>query len=269
MKHLRDNWERFLFSLVGFLCLVASLRFLYEEKIAFSSAVFAISFFAFFYSNLSRFKRFKGFGFEAELWEDKQREAADLIERLKSVVSIYTREIVLNNVLRGRWGDGGNWEARWALYDELVSQHNALGQKIDFNELKQKMDGIFLFDICSPLSSSIGLAVEKAKGVARDAIAKKFGNPIMDTEGHNREFAKLNSVSYLFNDIFQRSEHHNIAQEVLQKAHEAESALIAGFSINPEFDPDVVNKLRRVSQLHGERPLQITSEIIRLVDNLL
>jgi len=32
---------------------------------------------------LARFKRFKGLGIEAELWEDKQREAEQLIERLK------------------------------------------------------------------------------------------------------------------------------------------------------------------------------------------
>jgi hypothetical protein len=57
-------------------------------------------FLQFFYSNLARFKRFKGLGFEAELWEDKQKEAADLIDRLKNVVAIYSREVVMAQVSR-------------------------------------------------------------------------------------------------------------------------------------------------------------------------
>lgn len=65
-----------------------------------------MAFFSFFYSRLSQFK---GFGFEAELWEDKTKEAEGLIERLKSVVEISTREIVLTKVMQGRWSDGADW----------------------------------------------------------------------------------------------------------------------------------------------------------------
>jgi preprotein translocase subunit SecY len=32
---------------------------------------------------LAKFKRFKGFGFEAEMWEEKQEEAAVLVDELK------------------------------------------------------------------------------------------------------------------------------------------------------------------------------------------
>ena len=32
---------------------------------------------------LAKFKRFKGFGFEAEMWEEKQEEAAALVAALK------------------------------------------------------------------------------------------------------------------------------------------------------------------------------------------
>ena len=34
---------------------------------------------------LAKFRRFKGFGFEAEMWEEKQAEAENLIERLKAI----------------------------------------------------------------------------------------------------------------------------------------------------------------------------------------
>lgn len=100
MKYLLGNWERLLFGLVGCACLGFGFHFIFEEKITSASAVFAIGFFSFLYSNLARFKRFKGLGFEAELWEDKQKEAADLIDRLKNVVAIYSREVVMAQVSR-------------------------------------------------------------------------------------------------------------------------------------------------------------------------
>ncbi len=38
------------------------------------------------FSFLSKFKKFKGFGIEGELWEEKQHEADELIEKIKSEV---------------------------------------------------------------------------------------------------------------------------------------------------------------------------------------
>ena len=71
--------------------------------------VFGLGFLSFIYANVARFKRFKGLGFEAELWEDKQKEAADLIERLREVVSIYSREVILGKVRAGRFANGPDW----------------------------------------------------------------------------------------------------------------------------------------------------------------
>jgi hypothetical protein len=136
-----NGWERILFGLVGFACLILCFRALWSGQITAGVALFGMAFFSFFYSNLARFKRFKGLGFEAELWEDKQKEAADLIDRLKGIVSTYTREIVMGNVMRGRRGGGEDWEKRWALFDELTGKHTELGQDIDFSPLKREMDG--------------------------------------------------------------------------------------------------------------------------------
>lgn len=263
-KFLRDYWERLLFGLVGFACLIFGFKFLYDEKVPYASAVFALAFFSFLYSNLSRFKRFKGLGFEAELWEDKQKEAADLIERLKSVVAVYTREVVMNNVLRGRWGDGADWKARWALYDELVNQHDMLGQKIDFSDLKRKIDGIFIFDLCTPLESSVNETISKAKKEARKAIEIEFGSPITDVEGYGRKLQKLNAIGGFVDDAFHRSEYDNIAQEILGKASAAKISLQRDFSINVDFDPRVTQKLKRVAKLHDNRPLKIDDKLIEM-----
>ena len=96
---IKEYWERvFLFS-ISFVFLALCLRFFLKSEVAGATAAFVMFFLCLIYANVSRFKRFKGLGFEAELWEDKQKEAADLIERLKNIVQVYTREIVMMKVM--------------------------------------------------------------------------------------------------------------------------------------------------------------------------
>src|SRR5690606_38058585 len=145
-----------------------------------------LGFLSFIYANVARFKRFKGLGFEAELWEDKQKEAADLINQLKNVVSIYTREVVLGKVKAGRLGNGPDWKSHWQLYDDLVTQHGILGQRIDFSDVKKEMDDYFLFDMSMPGINKIREAALKGKGAAMEKINQEFGNPIRDIEGYGK-----------------------------------------------------------------------------------
>lgn len=261
-----EYWERVLFALVGLACLGFSFRYLYYDNITSASATFVVAFFSFIYANLARFKKFKGMGFEAELWEDKQREAADLIERLKNVVSIYTREAVMSKVMRGRLGGGADWKGNWALYDELASQHDALGQKIDFSDLKRRMDGTFLFDVCVPLSQSMQSAIQNAKTKAQETINKAFGSPITDSAGYSERVKSLHSISYKMDDMYERAEHENIAQEILDKAKAASDSLRKNFAIEPKFDAEVIAKLEKVAALHNKRPIEITGELIALAD---
>src|SRR5262249_29384759 len=121
-----------------------------------------------------------------ELWEDKQKEAADLIERLKNVVSIYTRELILGKVKSGRWGNGPDWKSYWQLYDDLVAQHAILGQRIDFSSLKKMMDDYFLFDMSMPEIEKIRAAAIKSKTAAMKKIDQEFGSPIRDNEGYSK-----------------------------------------------------------------------------------
>jgi hypothetical protein len=49
---------------------------------------------------LAKFKRFKGFGFEAEMWEEKQEEAAVLVEDLKKELERFSTARV--SLLKGK-----------------------------------------------------------------------------------------------------------------------------------------------------------------------
>jgi uncharacterized membrane protein len=55
---------------------------------------------------LSKFKRFKGFGFEAEMWEEKQEQAAVLVERLTLLSATLSQQVALIAAKLGLWGSG-------------------------------------------------------------------------------------------------------------------------------------------------------------------
>lgn len=65
--------------------------------------------FAFLFAVLlvcSRFKHFKGFGFEAEMWDQKQIEAAALIDRLTQLSESTAQQTGLIASRLGLWGSG-------------------------------------------------------------------------------------------------------------------------------------------------------------------
>lgn len=266
MKYLLANWERVLFGLVGFACLGFGFHFILEEKITSASAVFAIGFFSFLYSNLARFKRFKGLGFEAELWEDKQKEAADLIDRLKNVVAIYSREVVMAQVMRGRWSNGADWKANWALFDELVGQHDAIGQKIDFAPLKKDIDQVFLFDMSHHLGSALQKSIEAARLKARKMIESEFGSPVRDNAGHNARHTQLRAITFDTKDMYLRR-HENLAQGLLDQAEQAKAAFKRDFGIDVDYDADVLRELASVATWYSEQPLAVTAEMIGVAED--
>lgn len=262
LTYIKLNWERILFSIVGSACLLLCFRALIFDNIVSGSALFGMAVFSFFYSNLARFKKFKGLGFEAELWEDKQKEAADLVDRLKSIVSIYTREIVMNKVMSGRWDDGGNWDEGWAVYDELTGKHAELGQKIDFVPLKRDVYRVFMFDICAPVAASLGHVIERAKTEASEHIQRKYGSPITDVEGYNDDQKKLGEIRSQIDDLFIKAGKCNIAELILTLTQDATTKLENSFSITPRYDKKLLDRLHIMASLSESGPIAVTPQLI-------
>lgn len=204
--------------------------------------------------------------FEAELWEDKQKEAADLIERLKSVVSIYTRELILGNVKRGRWGDSPGWKENWTLFDELVAQHSALGQKIDFSDLKREMDSYFIFDMCMNNHEGIQHAILQAQTAAQAVIKNEFGSPIMDASGYSKRNAQLTEIRDRVADPFEVAKRDNLAEAILKMADEAKYKMKAYFEVEIAYDEKEIARLQMISAVYKKRLIEVTEALISLTE---
>jgi hypothetical protein len=261
---ISNYWERLLFGITGGILLVFSFKSLAAENVALATASFAMSFLSFIYSNVSRFKRFKGLGFEAELWEDKQKEAAELIDRLKRLISIYSHEVLMQKVTQGRWGGGADWKARWDLFRELTTEHSALGQNIDFSGTKKAMDIYFFFDIVMKFANGVANPIQAAKAKASEIIDKEFGSPIKDAVGFQARMSQLHKVKTHLEDPFTIAQKGNLASALLNLATEAAEHLKKDFDLEIGFQQPALDQLQSLSNLYTKGPIEVTDSLLEL-----
>jgi hypothetical protein len=80
----------------------------FTDRAASAGAAWGFAFLLMILLLLSKFKRFKGFGFEAELWEEKQAEAASLVDQLRGLSKVIIKQM-------------GGMAARMGLFDSALS----------------------------------------------------------------------------------------------------------------------------------------------------
>jgi hypothetical protein len=75
---------------------------------------------------LAKFKRFKGFGFEAEMWEEKQEEAAVLVERLTLLSATISQQVALIAAKLGLWSSGLTFKETMELLEQMRQLFSAI-----------------------------------------------------------------------------------------------------------------------------------------------
>lgn len=268
MDWVRENWEKLAFRLIGLIVLGFSGYQLWLSDEAAFATLFAVAFFCFFYANISRFKKFKGLGFEAEFWEDKQQEAADLIDRLKAIVGIYSKEMILSKAMMGRFSSGNRWPEVWSLFDTVSAQHNKLGAKIDFAPAKRELDDLFLFDLLMPAYREVQKTLQAAQTRVREKIHAEFGSPVKDVKGHSERHQQLWSIKFdLVEEPIVFAKKRVLAKELLRCHQEAATKLKSLFGIDSELPLETKTQLERFAILESQKELQITDDLIAMSAN--
>jgi hypothetical protein len=137
-------------AVITFLLLVAGVIALFkagyqkiiEKDPTSASAALSFGFLLIVMLTISQFKHVKGFGFEAETWDQKQVEAAKLIDQLQALAEATSRELAMVAASVGRWDNGPPNE-------DLIGMINTLGpilEKSGFD--KNRRDTVFapIFD---------------------------------------------------------------------------------------------------------------------------
>jgi hypothetical protein len=118
---------RDLSAIVVFLLLVAGVLALFyvgfkklmADKVASASAALSFGFLLVVMLTISEFKHVKGFGLDAETWDQKQIEAAQLVDQLKGLTSATSRELALLASKIGLWDNGPSNQDLMGLINTL------------------------------------------------------------------------------------------------------------------------------------------------------
>jgi hypothetical protein len=84
----------------------AGLKQILAKEPASATAAMSFGFLLIVMLTLSQFKHVKGFGFEAETWDQKQIEAAKLVEQLKTLTQATSRQLAIISARIGLWDNG-------------------------------------------------------------------------------------------------------------------------------------------------------------------
>jgi len=260
-KWISENWERVAFSVVGSLLIGWALWLIYKENVTHAAAIFGLGFLSFIYANVSRFKKFKGLGFEAELWEDKKKEAANLIEQLRNIVTIYTREILLSRVQVLRLSRV-DWKEEWTLFDELTSRHKELGQNVDLTGVKKIWDDYFLQAICIKSMMPLQAEINRAK---QDAARKVIQNPAA-RELDQGKITLIEAVKTNLDDHHAAMGRGNMAAEMLELLADAKQTLKHLADLEWDASPELIEKLKKQEAICAKRPVEVTPELIAMAN---
>ncbi|MBY0362516.1 MAG: hypothetical protein K2X45_11485 [Phreatobacter sp.] len=187
---LLSTWEKLIFSLFGMYLLAFGAFQLTRENTALAITSLAFGIFSFAFGSIAKFKKFKGFGIEAELWEDKQKEASELIDRLRDVIQVYANEIIIAKVRTNRLGSHPTWSEIIQTYVSILDDKSLSG-KIELNKARDEINTYFIFDCASYANRIIDRARQTAASAARDAIDLAHPSPIADSQGHGQMHAHL------------------------------------------------------------------------------
>jgi hypothetical protein len=149
---------------------------------------------------LSRFRKFSGLGFTGELWDDKQKEAAELIERLKLTSFAYARPVISLAGFVGRWTDGFSRRDRFTILEEIVQLMKVNGASdAQIADARKDFDRLVAVDLVIPIKKLIDKFVSQSADEFEKGMRSKFGSPITDIDGYNaasRELADIRKFKY-------------------------------------------------------------------------
>jgi hypothetical protein len=145
----------------------------FTDRAASAGAAWGLGFLLMILLLLSKFKRFKGFGFEAELWEEKQAEAAVLVDQLKGLSKVISKQIASMAARMGLWDSALSLAQLADCLEDLQGQLAAIGisdreREEALQSLYQRIEGAYRFAARGMVSDAFNLERE-ALAKARDS----------------------------------------------------------------------------------------------------
>jgi hypothetical protein len=114
-----ENFVRFVVIMFAVALFVVSAFLYFQHTTAPATSAMGFVFLLTVVLTISNYKRIKGFGFEAEMWDDKQKQAARLIDRLELLSKATSQQLALITSKLGLWSSGLSNPETASLFERL------------------------------------------------------------------------------------------------------------------------------------------------------
>jgi hypothetical protein len=239
---LMGKVESTLLKLCGFGLVALAVYFLFKANVPAATLCAAVGLLLTFLARFSQFKRFKGWGFEAEMWEEKQQEAEKLVESLKKVATLAAREVMLQSIKSGRLVSGKSWEDHWRLFEEIKAAQSGLLDADAQLEIRRSIDRWFLHDMVAREFGALLSLVAKEVENARKAVREKYGNPVSDIPAFQKEMDLLRRIEKPADGLFELAGSRKLVESVDAWWSEA-SHVLSQHDVWIEIPPDIRGRL--------------------------
>jgi hypothetical protein len=148
---------------------------------------------------LTKFKRFKGFGFEAELWEQKQVEAANLIDQLKSLAKLMSKQMAMVAARIGLWDSALSMAELADLVDDLKQQLDAIDVPPHESEeilrtLYQRIESAYCAEAWTIMMTALKAASNAVHSDLSSPIAEDYRRAVSLRPALNKELAAAGTL---------------------------------------------------------------------------
>lgn len=252
-------------KIFGFGLIGLAVYFLLQPNVSAATVSAAVGILLTFLARFSQFKRFKGWGFEAEMWEEKQQEAANLIDSLKKTATFTAREVMVQSIKSGRWGSGKRWEDHWKLFNELKAAQNGLLDDDAQREIRRSIDRWFLHDMVSREYGELRDIVGKQLEVIRKAIISKYGNPVSDISGFSKEMDSLSRLSKPADGLFELAGSRKFVESIEDWWADT-TRRFADYDEKLEMPPEIRARLATYKALEQLPEMPVTKDLISAAD---
>jgi len=178
------------------------------------------------FSYLSKFKKFKGFGIEGELWEERQHEAEELITSIKSevdnlhaIVTTVAESSFTSIVSIGRMNPVPT-SYKIDIIRRLEEDLKRIGvDETKVKESKQIMIGLITYDFASPIIKAI---IERLRIVQSEKhkIVEAFEKPIKVDDKYNNAIENWRAVGTEIDELKKLTNKNTNPSEYLNKINE-------------------------------------------------
>jgi len=183
---------RFVLATVALISLLSSIWLGVNDRVPAGTLLAGLGLALLAFVQLSRFKHIKGLGFEAELWEAKQEEAAELINQTRALLKILSAAMLRSAPRMGRMMAGFDRREQLTLATDIEAALRAAGvAPAEFSGMRDEIDRLIAWDLARPVTDAITKFVWDRAAEMREEISRQFGSPVKDIDGFGREHEKI------------------------------------------------------------------------------